>query len=185
MNMSTFRNGLLACVMTMALLGSASAFIYLLGPNDLASHFMCAVNATMSPKSIQKLANSIQIVSDATRNYTGNSEKLRGLLPDEIVNKMYDCESYHKMCYQDDSDERAGAESSDSPSDNFSPQASVNDTEPSIECEPNYYVPLVVQCYKEVDLLYFKGINFEEEADLTVQLFRNCLERLDLNDKRK
>lgn len=177
----TIRSALLACAVTVSLPAASAGFIFYLGPTDIANHFMCAVNASLSAKSLQKIALGIQIVEDVTQNYTGEPEYLRGLLPNDVIAKMSECESYHRPCYDMNSDEGSGSGSSETLLANLNPLGFVNDTGIHPECEPDYYIPLVLRCFKEADLLFFSKIRFNDEADLPVEFFKDCLEAYVLN----
>ncbi|OQR75875.1 hypothetical protein BIW11_08142 [Tropilaelaps mercedesae] len=172
----------LAYTILAVLASMSSGFIYFLGPTDVANHFMCAVNASMSPRALQRIAANIEGIADLTKNYTGEAATLRGLLPNEIVEKMTQCESLHKSCFRDTSSEDAGSGSSESLPTHFNSANSDDNTERKSECDPDYFIPLVVRCYKEADLMYFQRLAFNDEADASVKFFRLCLEMRTFGD---
>lgn len=154
--------GIVVIVVLLAFLANFSAsFVYFLTPVDVANHYSCAINSSLSPRSLSHLTSNILQLGDITKNYTGNVDALTDKLPTAILQKMRECEAFHGHIHPQTS--------SPAPS-SISAGGGTPDDE-HIE----HLLAQMVHCYKETDLMYFKTLRFEEEPQERIDDFHKCL----------
>ena len=173
---------LATCGIVAALVASlanfSASFVYFLTPVDVANHYSCAINSSLSPRSVAVLTTNLLQVGDITKNYTGDVDALTGKLSPEILQKMRECEAFHSHLYAESSPSPSAAASPPPPpsSSSSSSSSSANADSGMHENEHvEHLLSQMVHCYKETDLMYFKTLKFEDEPQQHIDEFHKCL----------
>jgi len=153
-----------------------SGFVYFLTPVDVANHYACAANSSLSAGGVAHLTEKFLQLGEITQNYTGNVDILNDKLPPEILQKMRECEALHTHILT----EAGGSTTAPPTSETTMPTtATTSNSSTTPDHDGDQLQDLFAQlahCYKETDLMYFKTLAFEGEQRPNVDEFLECLQ---------